>query len=173
MFVRSIWWPRTVFFPPSFWKAFGLWTRKLSCTKMKWGCLHRQAEGRAGALSHLGPPALRPGGLPGPQGMPSTLGRLWGWEGSLWGADLPWNELPGSCPECFFFFFNFFWSKVDWEYCISCKCTTKWIRYTYRISILFQILFPYRLLQSTESVSLCAPGGPCWLSIPYTAVCIC
>ena len=34
--------------------------------------------------------------------------------------------------------------------------------------ILFQILFPYRLLQNTEYSSLCYTVGPCWLSILYT-----
>ena len=35
------------------------------------------------------------------------------------------------------------------------------------IYILFQILFPYRLLQNTESGSLCYTVDPCWLSILY------
>ena len=33
------------------------------------------------------------------------------------------------------------------------------------ISILFQILFPYRLLQNIEYSSLCYTVAPCWLSI--------
>ena len=33
------------------------------------------------------------------------------------------------------------------------------------VSILFQILFPFRLLQSVEQSSLCYTVGPCWLSI--------
>ena len=33
--------------------------------------------------------------------------------------------------------------------------------------ILFQILFPFRLLQYTEYSSLCYTVGVCWLSIPY------
>ena len=33
--------------------------------------------------------------------------------------------------------------------------------------ILFQILFPFRLLQYTEYSSLCYTVGLCWLSIPY------
>ena len=41
------------------------------------------------------------------------------------------------------------------------------------ISILFQILFPHRLLQNTEQSSLCYIVGPCWLSILYIVVCIC
>ena len=33
------------------------------------------------------------------------------------------------------------------------------------VSILFQILFPFRLLQNIEQSSLCYTVGPCWLSI--------
>ena len=41
------------------------------------------------------------------------------------------------------------------------------------VSILFQILFPFRLLQSTEQSSLCYTVGPCWLSILNIAMCTC
>ena len=41
------------------------------------------------------------------------------------------------------------------------------------MSILFQILFPYRLLQNIEYSPLCYTVGPCFLSILYTVVCIC
>ena len=37
-------------------------------------------------------------------------------------------------------------------------------------TILFKILFPFRLLQSTEQSSLCCTIGPCWLSILNIAV---
>ena len=40
-------------------------------------------------------------------------------------------------------------------------------------SILFQILFPFTLLQSIEQSSLCHTVGPCWLSILNIAVCAC
>ena len=33
------------------------------------------------------------------------------------------------------------------------------------VSILFQILFPFRLLHNIEQSSLCYTAGPCWLSI--------
>ena len=33
------------------------------------------------------------------------------------------------------------------------------------VSILFQILFPFRLSQNIEQSSLCYTVGPCWLSI--------
>ena len=39
------------------------------------------------------------------------------------------------------------------------------------VSILFQILFPFRLLQSIEWSSLCYTIGPCWLSILNIAMC--
>ena len=39
------------------------------------------------------------------------------------------------------------------------------------ISILFQISFPFRLLQSTERSSLCYTVGLCWLSLSNIAMC--
>ena len=41
------------------------------------------------------------------------------------------------------------------------------------VSILFQILFPVRLLHNIEQSSLCSTVGPCWLSILNIAVCTC
>ena len=38
------------------------------------------------------------------------------------------------------------------------------------ISTLFNILFPYKSLQSIESSSLCYTVGPYWLSIFYIVV---
>ena len=40
------------------------------------------------------------------------------------------------------------------------------------VPILFQVLFPFRLLQNTEYGSLCYTVGPCWLPFLYTGVCI-
>ena len=40
------------------------------------------------------------------------------------------------------------------------------------VSVLFQILFPFRLLQSVEQSSLCYTVGPCCLSILNITVCI-
>ena len=40
------------------------------------------------------------------------------------------------------------------------------------VSILFQINFPFRLLQNIKQHSLCYTVGPCWLSILNIAVCI-
>ena len=39
--------------------------------------------------------------------------------------------------------------------------------------ILFQILFPFRLLRDIEQSFLCYTVGPCWLSILNIAVCTC
>ena len=57
----------------------------------------------------------------------------------------------------------------------KCPSTDEWTKkmcliYVYMI---FQILFPYSLLQNTEWSSLCSTVGPCWFSILYTVVCIC
>ena len=41
------------------------------------------------------------------------------------------------------------------------------------ISILFQILFPYRLLRNIECGFLSCIAGPFWCSILYIVVCIC
>ena len=41
------------------------------------------------------------------------------------------------------------------------------------VSILFQILFPFRLLHNIEQGSLCYTVGPCCLSILNIAVCTC
>ena len=41
------------------------------------------------------------------------------------------------------------------------------------LSLLFQILFSFRLLQNIEQSSLCYTVGPCWLSILNIVVCTC
>ena len=41
------------------------------------------------------------------------------------------------------------------------------------VSILFQILFPFKLLHNIEQSSLCYTVGPCWLSILNIAACTC
>ena len=78
---------------------------------------------------------------------------------------------------------------------VSFRCTEKWFSYTSiyicmciyvyiyvcviyiyinkYIYILFQILFPYRLLENIEYSSLRYTVGPCWLSILYIVVWIC
>ena len=42
----------------------------------------------------------------------------------------------------------------------------------YMLSILFQVIFPFRLLQNIEQSSLCYIVGSCRLSILNIAVCI-
>ena len=49
---------------------------------------------------------------------------------------------------------------------------TLFILFTH-LSIIFQILFPFRLLHSFEESSLCYTVGLCWLSILNIAVCTC
>ena len=41
------------------------------------------------------------------------------------------------------------------------------------VSILFQILFPFRLLQNIEQSSLWHTVSPCWFSVLTVAVCTC
>ena len=45
--------------------------------------------------------------------------------------------------------------------------------HTYIYIYIFQILFPYRLLQNIKYSSMCYTVGPCWLPILYVVVCIC
>ena len=40
------------------------------------------------------------------------------------------------------------------------------------VSTVFEILFPFRLLQNIEQSSLCCTVGSCWLSILKIVVCI-
>ena len=46
------------------------------------------------------------------------------------------------------------------------------VRHTH-VFILFQILFPFRLLHNIERSSLCYTVGPFWVSILNIAVCTC
>ena len=78
----------------------------------------------------------------------------------------------GSLSSAFTFFKNFYWSRVDLQCCVNSCCTAKRIIHIH-ISTLFQILFPYRSLQSIEQSSLCYTVGPHQLSILYIVVCIC
>ena len=41
------------------------------------------------------------------------------------------------------------------------------------IYVLFQILFPYRLLHNIKYSSWCYKVVPCWLYILYIVVCVC
>ena len=84
----------------------------------------------------------------------------------------------------FFSFLQVLSNIVDLQWCDNFYCTSKWFSYTIYISILFQILFPYRLSQNIKQhsqyrlsqnikqCSQCHTTGPQWPSIPYTIVCI-
>ena len=66
------------------------------------------------------------------------------------------------------FFFNllfFYWSIVDLQCHVSFRSI--YIMLYMYIYILFQIIFPCKLLQNIEYSSLCYIVGPCWLSILY------
>ena len=66
-----------------------------------------------------------------------------------------------------------YWSIADLQCCVSFKGTAKWFHYTCTyIFIIFQILFPYSLLQNIEYSSLCYTVGPCWLFTLYIVVCV-
>ena len=78
---------------------------------------------------------------------------------------------------CFYmaetFFFNFYFIL---QY--SSQCCVSGVQHSdsvihLHVSILFQILFPFRLLQNIEQRSLCYTVGPCWLSILNIVVCVC
>ena len=60
-----------------------------------------------------------------------------------------------KCKTSIEFFFTLifilYWSTVDLQCCVSFRHTAKWLSFTYiYICTLFQILFSYRRLQSTE-----------------------
>ena len=71
------------------------------------------------------------------------------------------------------FLYKFFLTVVEFQCCVSFRCTAKWFSYTYIcIYILFHILFHYSLLQDIEYSFLCYTVWPCCLSILYVVVCI-
>ena len=63
----------------------------------------------------------------------------------------------------FSFFLNLvlYWSIVDLQCCVSFRCTADDSVIHVHTPILFQILFPDRLLQKIELSSLCYTVGPC------------
>ena len=68
----------------------------------------------------------------------------------------------------YFFFFNFLFyivvQLINNVALVSGVQQSDSVIHTH-ISILFQVLFPFRLLQNIEQSSLCYTVGPCWLSI--------
>ena len=59
------------------------------------------------------------------------------------------------------FSFNFYWSVVDLQCCVSFRWKAKWISYayTYIHPFFFKVSFPYRPLQNIEPSSLCCTVG--------------
>ena len=74
---------------------------------------------------------------------------------------------------------HFFLVEVQLIYNISGMWQSDWHMHYFScsknlifiLSILFQILFPFRLLQNIEQSSLCYIIGPCWLSILNIILC--
>ena len=69
-----------------------------------------------------------------------------------------------------FLMFILYWSIID-KLVSNIQLSDSVIHILIPVSILFQILFPFRLLQTIEQSSLCYTLGPCWLSIFNIAVC--
>ena len=76
---------------------------------------------------------------------------------------------------CLWIFKN--WSIVNLQCCVSFRCTAQWFNYMcvcvcvcVCACVLFQILFPYGLLQSIPYSFVCYTAGPCWLSVLYIVV---
>ena len=94
------------------------------------------------------------------------------------GVHLKWPK----CHSFFFFFKSSFYFILEYTWFIMCSlqvyskviqlCIYMHLFFFYA-SILFQMLFPFRLSQNTVHSSLCYTGGPCWLSILYIVVSIC
>ena len=76
-----------------------------------------------------------------------------------------------KCHFSFSFFLLLFKIEVHLVYSVVnvFRCTAVIQLYFY-ISILFQILFPCRLLQNIKYSSLYYTVGPCWLSVIYSSV---
>ena len=60
--------------------------------------------------------------------------------------------------------FILYWSIVDWQ-CVSFRLQQSDSVTHKQVSILFKILFPFRLLQNVEQKSLWYTIGPCLLSV--------
>ena len=87
------------------------------------------------------------------------------------------NSVPSDWPShqaCTWVFNVYFYLESSWltKLC-SFEVYSKVIQLYIHVSILFQILFPFRLLQNIEQSSLCYTVGPCWLSVLNITVCTC
>ena len=106
------------------------------------------------------------------------------WDSVICGAR-GWAVLLSGCegsgcfvvfgPYTIFYFIFIFknWSIVDLPCCVSFSCRAKWFSYIYTyicIYILFQIIFPCRLLQNIEYSSLCYTVSSC--SLFYIQECV-
>ena len=86
-----------------------------------------------------------------------------------------------------FFFFNFYWSLVAFQYCVSFYCTAKWISHTYPLFLGFpshlghhralnSIIFIYILYIVESGVYMSVPVypiSPFPLVIPLCSLCLC
>ena len=82
-----------------------------------------------------------------------------------------WIQL--SKPQCIYLFKFLFYIGLQLIYNVVLVSGVQQSNSVIHISILFQVLFPFKLLQNIKQSSLCYTIGPCWLSILYTVVCIC
>ena len=69
-------------------------------------------------------------------------------------------------------YFILYWTIVDSQCCVSFRHTQSELVKHIRMSINFQILSSFRLLQNEQS-SLCYIVDPCYSSLLCTVVCIC
>ena len=75
--------------------------------------------------------------------------------------------------DYFYFIFILFWRKLTHNIVLVSDVQQSGSVIHIHVSILFQILFPFRLLQNIEQSSLCYTVGPCWLSVLNIAIFTC
>ena len=93
---------------------------------------------------------------------------------SLWSNFYP-SAKKENPPSVFFFFYFLCYIGVELiNYVVLVSGVQQSDSVTHmHVSILFQILFPIRLLQNIEQSSLCYTVGPRWLSVVHITVCTC
>ena len=77
-----------------------------------------------------------------------------------------WCEIGVTVDFSFSFLKNFYWHIVDLQCCVNSGVQQS--DSVIHVSILFQILFPFRFLQNIWQSSLCYTVGSCWLSVRTT-----